>query len=160
LFRSAAEGAEPEVLKRKPRDPKEPIFNKIMINRIVVGGLYMGLSAFALFYTLLSFGYYEDAARNITLLLMILFENVHTFNSRSENISIFKINHAKNMLLWISVAVAQGIHIVAMYSPFMRSVLTIEPVTLQMWGTLLLLALTLVAVMEAEKFFRKKFSIS
>lgn len=156
----AAEGAEPEVLKRKPRDPKEPIFNKIMINRIVVGGLYMGLSAFALFYTLLSFGYHEDAARNITLLLMILFENVHTFNSRSENISIFKINHAKNMLLWISVAVAQGIHIVAMYSPFMRSVLTIEPVTLQMWGTLLLLALTLVAVMEAEKFFRKKFSIS
>lgn len=156
----AAEGAEPEVLKRKPRDPKEPIFNKIMINRIVVGGLYMGLSAFALFYTLLSFGYHEDAARNITLLLMILFENVHTFNSRSENISIFKINHAKNMLLWISVAVAQGIHIVAMYSPFMRSVLTIEPVTLQMWGTLLFLALTLVAVMEAEKFFRKKFSIS
>lgn len=152
----AAEGAEPEVLKRKPRDPKEPIFNKVMISRIVVGGLYMGLSSFALFYTLLSFGYHEDAARNITLLLMILFENVHTFNSRSENISIFKINHAKNMLLWISVAVAQGIHIAAMYSPFMRSVLSIEPVTLQMWGTLLFLALTLVAVMEAEKFFRKR----
>jgi magnesium-transporting ATPase (P-type) len=154
----AVEGAEPEVLKRKPRDPKEPIFNKTMISRVVVGGLYMGVSAFALFYTLLELGYEEDMARNITLLLMVLFENVHTFNSRSENSSIFKINHARNILLWISVIAAQGIHMISMYVPFMQSVLSIEPVDLKMWATLLLISLTLVAVMEAEKFFRKRFS--
>lgn len=153
----AVEKAEPGVLKRKPRDPKEPIFNKTMISRVVVGGLYMGISAFALFYTLLEFGYKEEAARNITLLMMVLFENVHTFNSRSENSSIFKINHARNMLLWISVITAQGVHMIAMYTPFMQSVLSVEPVTLEMWGTLLIIALMLVAVMEAEKFFRKKF---
>ncbi|MDT8338463.1 MAG: HAD-IC family P-type ATPase, partial [Sulfurimonas sp.] len=154
----AVEKAEPGVLKRKPRDPKEPIFNKTMISRVVVGGLYMGISAFALFYTLLEFGYKEEAARNITLLMMVLFENVHTFNSRSENSSIFKINHARNVLLWISVITAQGVHMIAMYTPFMQSVLSVEPVTLEMWGTLLIIALTLVAVMEVEKFFRKKFS--
>jgi len=152
----AVEKAEPGVLQRKPRDPKEPIFNKTMISRVVVGGLYMGISAFALFYALLEFGYQEDAARNITLLMMVLFENVHTFNSRSENNSIFKINHARNILLWISVIAAQGIHMIAMYTPFMQSVLSVEPVTLKMWGTLLLIALTLVAVMETEKFFRKR----
>lgn len=153
----AVEKAEPEVLKRKPRDPKEPIFNKTMISRVLVGGLYMGVSAFALFYTLLEFGYEEDMARNITLLLMVLFENVHTFNSRSESSSIFKINHARNILLWISVIAAQGIHMIAMYTPFMQSLLSIEPVDSKMWATLLLIALTLVAVMEVEKFFRKKF---
>jgi len=67
------EKAEPGVLRRKARDPKEPIFNKIMISRVVVGGLYMGISAFALFYTLINLGYAEDMARNITLLLMVLF---------------------------------------------------------------------------------------
>ena len=152
----AVEKAEPGVLQRKPRDPKEPIFNKTMISRVVVGGLYMGISAFALFYMLLEFGYQEEAARNITLLMMVLFENVHTFNSRSENNSIFKINHARNMLLWISVISAQGIHMIAMYTPFMQSVLSVEPVTLKMWAALLLIALTLVAVMEAEKLFRKR----
>ncbi|MGE4397467.1 MAG: cation-translocating P-type ATPase, partial [Sulfurimonas sp.] len=96
----AVEKAEPGVLKRKPRDPKEPIFNRTMISRVVVGGLHMGISAFALFYTLLEFGYQEEAARNITLLMMVLFENVHAFNSRSENRSIFNIDHAKNMLFW------------------------------------------------------------
>ncbi|MGE4397059.1 MAG: cation transporting ATPase C-terminal domain-containing protein, partial [Sulfurimonas sp.] len=99
----------------------------------------------------------EEAARNITLLMMVLFENVHAFNSRSENRSIFNIDHAKNMLFWISVISAQGIHMIAMYTPFMQSILSVEPVSLEMWATLLLIALTLVAVMEAEKFFRRKF---
>ncbi|MDA3907788.1 MAG: HAD-IC family P-type ATPase [Sulfurimonas sp.] len=150
------EKAEPGVLKRKARDPKEPIFNKIMISRVVVGGLYMGISAFAVFYTLLEFGYEKDAARNITLLLMVLFENVHVFNSRTENHSIFKIDHRKNKFLWISVIVAQLVHIASMYSPFMQSVLNIQPVSLKMWGALLFVALVLMFVMEMEKFIRSK----
>lgn len=150
------EKAEPGVLKRKARDPEERIFNSLMISRVVVGGLYMGISAFALFYTLLEFGYEEDVARNITLLLMVLFENVHVFNSRTESNHIFKINHAKNRFLWMSVIIAQGVHIASMYNPFMQSVLSVQPVTLQMWATLLFIAMTLMVVMELEKYFRKK----
>ena len=150
------EEAEPGVLKRKPRDPKEAIFNKIMISRVIVGGLYMGISAFALFYTLLNFGYTEDSARNLTLLLMVLFENVHVFNSRTESHSIFKINHAKNKFLWISVLVAQALHVGSMYTPFMQSVLNIQPVNLKVWGILFVIALVLVAVMEVEKVIRKR----
>lgn len=154
------EKAEPGVLKRKARDPKEPIFDKIMMSRVVVGGLYMGISAFALFYTLLEFGYQEESARNITLLLMVLFENVCTINSRTENNAIFKINHFQNKFLWISILAAQGIHIISMYIPFMQSLLSIEPVSLEMWTTLLFIALTLIAVMELEKYFRKKLPCS
>lgn len=152
----AIEKAEPGVLKRKPRDPKESVFNNIMMSRVAVGGLYMGISSFIVFYTMLEFGYKEEMARNVTLLLMVLLVNVHTFNSRTENNSIFKINHARNIFLWISIFAAQGVHMMAMYTPFMQSVLSVEPVSLEMWATLLLIALTLVAVMEAEKFFRKK----
>ncbi len=150
------EKAEPDILKRKARDPKEPIFNKIMISRVIVGGLYMGISAFILFYTLLQYGYSEDMARNITLLLMVLFENVHVFNSRTENNSIFKIDHRKNKFLWISVIAAQGIHIISMHNPFMQSVLNLQPVNLKMWGILLVVAVILMAVMEIEKIIRKK----
>lgn len=150
------EKAEPGVLKRKARNPKEPIFNSVMISRVVVGGLYMGISAFAVFYTLLQFGYEEDIARNITLLLMVLFENVHVFNSRTERYSIFKIDHSKNRFLWISVIVAQGLHIFSMHNPFMQSVLNVQPVSLEMWGMLLVVAILLMGVMEMEKLIRKK----
>jgi calcium-translocating P-type ATPase len=150
------EKAEPGVLKRKARDPKEPIFNKIMISRVVVGGLYMGISAFAVFYTLLEFGYEKDSARNITLLLMVLFENVHVFNSRTENHSIFKIDHSKNMFLWMSVIVAQLVHVASMYNPFMQSVLNVQPVDLKVWVSLFVVALVLMVIMEMEKFIRTK----
>jgi len=152
------EKAEPGVLERQARNPKEPIFNSVMISRVVVGGLYMGISAFAVFYTLLNFGYEEDMARNITLLLMVLFENVHVFNSRTERYSIFKIEHSKNRFLWMSVFVAQGVHIFSMYNPFMQSVLNIQPVSAQIWGILLVIAIMLMGVMEIEKLIRKKLS--
>ncbi len=152
------EKAEPGVLQRKARDPKEPIFNPIMISRIIVGGLYMGVAAFSVFYTLLQFGYEEESARNITLLLMVLFENVHVFNSRSEKHSIFKIDYTKNMFLWLCVIFAQGIHIASMYIPFMQNVLNIQPVDLKTWSILLAIALVLMAVMEIEKIVRNKLS--
>nr|WP_277872387.1 HAD-IC family P-type ATPase [Sulfurimonas lithotrophica] len=151
------ERAEPGVLERKARDPKEPIFNAVMISRVVVGGLYMGISAFAVFYTLLSYGYTEDMARNITLFLMVLFENVHVFNSRTEKHSIFKINHRKNKFLWMSVIVAQGLHLISMYTPFMQNILDIKPIDAEIWLILLVIALALIAVMEFEKILRKKY---
>jgi len=127
---------------------------------VAVGGLYMGISTFIVFYALLEFGYEEEMARNITLLLMVLLVNVHTFNSRTENNSIFKIEHFKNIFLWISVFAAQGVHMMAMHIPFMQSILSVQPVSLKMWATLLLIALTLTVVMELEKFFRVKLTAS
>lgn len=152
------ERAEPGVLRRKARDPKEPIFNMAMISRVVVGGLYMGLCAFALFYTLIDQGYSEEESRNITLLLMVLFENVHVFNSRTEKHAITKIRHSQNKFLWISVFVAQSIHIASMHIPFMQELLGVAPVTLQIWPLLLLVALLLMGVMETEKLVRARVS--
>lgn len=143
--------AESDILLRKPRSPKEPIFNQKMIRRVIMGGLYMGVSAFILFSILLDRGYSEESARNIVLLLLVLFENVHVFNSRSEINSIFSINHLKNKFLLISVIAAQSIHILCMHIPFMQNLLHIEPVTLTMWMTLLGIALILIVVMEIEK---------
>jgi calcium-translocating P-type ATPase len=150
------EKGEPGVLKRRPRDPKERIFNAAMISRVVTGGLYMGIVAFAVFYWMLSLGYGEDTARNITLLLMVLFENVHVFNSRSEKFSIFMIEHKRNLLLLLSVVIAQVLHIASLYIPFMQDLLHLEPVSFKEWGILLLIALGLILVMEVEKKIAKR----
>lgn len=72
--------------------------------------LIIRMERFSVFYWVLSMDYSEESARNITLLLMVLFENVHVFNSRSEKYSIFKIEHRKNLLLLFSVFFTQVIH--------------------------------------------------
>ena len=153
----ALEKGEPDVLLRKPRSPKEAIFNKPMISRVLIAGLYMGITAFSLFYILLNAGYTVDMARNITLLLMVLFENAHVFNSRSENHFLFKMNYSKNKFLWVSVLGAFSIHLFSMHNSFMQSVLKLEPVDSSLWIISFLIALLLIVVMESEKYIRTRF---
>ncbi|MFP4486253.1 MAG: cation-translocating P-type ATPase, partial [Campylobacterales bacterium] len=151
--------AEPGVLQRKPRDPKEPIFNKVMIRRIVIGGGYMGLVAFLLFSWLTSMGVAEDEARNLTLLLMVLFENVHAINSKSERVYLFSMNLLTNKLLLGAIIIAQGVHILSMHIPTMQNILGTSPVPIQHWMMLLVVALSLVLLMEFDKYIanRRKF---
>jgi len=145
------ESAEPGLLKRKPRSPKEPIFNTLMLRRIVVGGLYIGLVSFVLFYFLLQKGIEVESARNIILLLMVLFENVHVFNSRTEVNFLYKMSYKNSTMLITMVIFTQLLHIACMYIPFMQNVLSVEPVSFNAWLVLAIVALGLVFVMEADK---------
>lgn len=145
------EKAEPGLLQRKPRPPKEPIFNTLMLRRIAVGGLYIGIVSFTLFYMLLESGFDEQSARNVVLLMMVLFENIHIFNARSETNYLHRIAYRNSLFLIFWVLFTQLLHLAAMHTPFMQEILSVEPVSLEMWSMLLGLALGLVVVMEADK---------
>ena len=149
----AFEPGEGNELKHPPRSPKDPIFNRIMIERVVISALIIGVVAFFLFQWLLGQGYNVDEARNGTLLLMVLFENIHVFNCRSETRSAFKHNLFSNPILLIGTAAAQLIHIGAMYTPWISDVLHIQPVSFQQWLQLLGLAFTVLVIMELHKLY-------
>jgi magnesium-transporting ATPase (P-type) len=150
----AFEPAEGDELRRPPRLPKEAIFNRIMIERVLLSALVIGGLAYAAFEWLLLQGYSEAAARNGTLLLMVLFENVQAFNSRSETRSLFHHSPLRNRLLLFGVIVAQAVHIGAMYTPGLRDVLGIAPVAVGEWLLLLGLASVMLLAMEAYKWLR------
>ncbi|NOR39940.1 MAG: haloacid dehalogenase, partial [Gammaproteobacteria bacterium] len=95
-------------------------------------------------------------ARNMTLLLMVLFENVHVLNSRSETVSIFRQGVFGNRFLVFAILGAQAIHIGAMYTPGLRDVLQVAPVSLQQWTQLLMIALVLIVVDELHKFWHQR----
>ncbi|MDJ0628303.1 MAG: HAD-IC family P-type ATPase [Rhodobacter sp.] len=153
----AFEPGEGDELRQPPRAPREPVFNRLMIERVVITALVMGIVAFTLFQWLLQTGMTVDEARNSTLLLMVLFENVNVFNSRSETRSAFRHNLLRNKLLLIGTVVAQLIHIGAMYTPGISDVLHIQPVSLDHWATLLAAALSVLVVMELYKAAHKRF---
>ncbi len=155
----AFEPAEGDELNHPPRPPKEPIFNKVMIERILVSALVMGGVAFYLFQSLLNMGMDVDSARNSTLLLMVLFENVHVFNCRSEVRSTFLHNPLRNKLLLFGTLAAQLIHIGAMYTPWLSDVLSMQPVLFDHWVELLGFAFSILVAMELQKLVRKFYPI-
>ncbi len=153
----AFEGGEPGAMTRRPRRPEETIFDRQMISQTLVSGLFIGVLAFFYWYWLVALrAMAVDAARNSVLLLMVLLQNVHVFNCRSESISAFRIPFSRNTVLIFGVLAAQGIHILSMYLPFMQSILGTAPVAFGQWSGTLAMALGLLAVMEGFKWVKRR----
>ena len=147
----AFEPGEGDVLKRKPRPANEPIFNRLMVERVFVSAMTMGSVAFGAFYWMLHNGWEESEARNALLLMMVLFENFHIGNSRSESSSAFAISPLKSPILLIGAVSALGLHVIAMYVPVMRDILDTSPID---WSTVLgvfFLAFLIVPAVELHK---------
>lgn len=155
----ALEAGEPGVMRRPPRPPQEGIFDRLMVQQVVISGAVIGLVSFGAWAWLLGASYSEFTARNLLLLLLVLFENVHVFNCRSEECSAFKVPLRNNRVLILGVLIAQGIHIISMYIPVMQSVLRIQPVPFMQWLITLGLAFTVMVAMEAFKLTRRRLAI-
>jgi len=153
----AFEPGEGDALRRKPRSPREPVFNRLMIERTVVAALVMALVALGVFWWYVpdkeSPGYDEKvtSARNVLLLLMVLFENIHIGNCRSETKSALRLSPFRSPFLLGGAILAFFVHVFSMYFPPLQQVLRTEPVDLATWVAMFLLALTIFAAMEVHK---------
>ncbi|KIO36725.1 cation-translocating P-type ATPase [Shewanella sp. cp20] len=147
----AFEPGEGHEIDQPPRKPSEPIFDRLMLERLIVSALWMGIMAFGLFSLVLAMGNSENDARNLTLMLMVLFENVHALNSRSERNSLLRMPMLSNPLLLFGIVLAQGIHIGASYTPGLSQALGISPIGLGQWLILLSAASTLLFIDEYHK---------
>ncbi len=110
-----------------------------------------GVVSFGLFFWALWQGMEVAAASNLLLLVMVLFENVHVGNNRSETKSALAFSPLRSPYLLAGVLGALSIHILAMNLPLLQQVLKTEPVSLQTWAVLAGLASTIFFAMEIHK---------
>lgn len=134
-----------------PRPPRESIFNRLMIERTIVAALFMGIVGFGLFRWCLAAGWTEAAARNALLMLMVLFENVHLFNCRSETRSAFRMSPLRSPVLMLGIVAAFSIHVSMTYLPVGNRLLSTEIIAGDLWLVLLALSVPILAVMELHK---------
>jgi magnesium-transporting ATPase (P-type) len=147
----AFEPGEGDALRRRPRPPEEPVFNRLMVERTVVAALVMGGVAFGAYGWMIAHGWSQHSARNALLLLLVLFEIVHIGNCRSETKSALRLSPFRSpFLLWGSLC-ALLLHVLAMYTPLGQRVLGVEPVSLGTWAALYGLALTIFVAIELHK---------
>lgn len=152
----AFEPGEGDELTYKPRNPEESIFDKLMIERIVISGVFMGVITFSYFSYLIDKGEELTKAQNITLLLMVLFENLMILNCRSEIKSAFALNIFRNKFLLIGTICALLVHVSTMFIPALRDVLGTSPLDFTEWIQLPVLAFSIVIIMEIYKYLRRR----
>ena len=147
----AFERGQGEELQSPPRRPDEPVFNRLMVERVMIGGVWMASLCFTSYALMLAADVAVSDARNAVMLLMVLLQNADAFNARSETRSAFRIPLGHNPLLVLGVAGALLSHVAVMHIPLMQRVLSIGPVSGATWLVLGAAALSLLAVMELQK---------
>ena len=135
----------------------EKIFDKLMINEIIISATVMGIIEFALYIYLYNIRHLEiEVIRSYLLTLMVLMENIHIFNCRSERISAFKISGQNNKFLIFSILITCLIQIIVVRSDILSNILRLKTIPLEFAGGLVVFSIPLIIIMEVYKKFVNK----
>jgi calcium-translocating P-type ATPase len=151
----AFEPGEKGVLRRPPRPRSDGILSRLLWERLVLVGIVMVTGTLALYLAELDAGASLERARSVALTTMVLFQVFHVGNSRSDSLSVLKLNPFSNRFLIIGTATALGIHILALYLPVTQFILRVEPIDLATWVRMAVVAFTVVLAVELHKLLRR-----
>lgn len=145
------EKKEDNIMDEKPRDPKSSLFDKKLIQQVILAGLFIGGIVFIVWLFLINHvGMAVESARGYVMALMVFMQNIHVLNCRSEKISIFKMKW-NNPFLMISIFLAIILQIIIMEVDSLASFMQTTSIPV---GHLILLfacAIPVLIVMEIYK---------
>ncbi|MFZ5905966.1 MAG: cation-translocating P-type ATPase [Nitrospirota bacterium] len=152
----AFEPGEANILNRPPRDPKEGIMNKLLVERTILVGLLISAGVIYNFITALQAGDSLEKARTVAVTTMVFFQFFQAWNSRSELQSVFRISPMSNIFLFYSMIAAFLAQLSVIYVPALQWVFRTEPITLNEWAQIIMVSVTVILAVELDKWIRRR----
>ena len=154
------EKAEKDIMKIPPRSTHESLFDTTMVEEILLSGLTIGLVVYAV-WTYLIKGLNMDVveARGYVIALMIIIQNIHAFNCRSEKESIFKISPFSNKVFLLGVLGSIILGVAVIEIDFLSKCLKTTQIPVPQLVKLIIVGFIILIVMEIYKkirYHRKK----
>lgn len=146
------ETAEPSILKEKPRDPKQSIFDKRLVREIAVSGVIITAVVFAFYWFLINRLNMEiTSARGYVMCLMVFIQNIHVFNCRSESRSAFTVPLKSNWFIVVGIFCTLLLQILVMEVPIFSTFL--QTVSIPAWAIcwIFIIASSILILMELYK---------
>ena len=141
-FALAMGEGERDILKRPPRDPKEPILGRAQWLAIVLHGVALTAATFgALALGHLWLGLDERAAVTVTFLTLAFAQLWHVFNMRHPTSGLLHNEITRNPWIWAALALCAGIMVTAAYVPSLSNMLHMVAPDIKMWGVVLAMSL-------------------
>lgn len=150
----AFEPGEPDVLERRPRPRGEGIISPLLWERTLISAVVMAAGTLLLF-LLADPDVDERGAQTVALTTMVVFQALHVGNARSEHRSAFRKSPVSNRFLLVGTVTALALHVGALHAPFTQAVLRVEPLGLDEWARIVVVALSVVVVVELHKLLRR-----
>jgi len=137
-----------DVMRRRPRPPKQSIFYKMKFFLVVATLISLAASLSAYFA-----GFFTrpiEETRTMVLTTVVMFELFLVLTCRSDDKPLYKIGFFTNKKLIWAIALSFVLHLIAIYSP-LSALLKMSPLTLADWGIIIPLALSGLVFFEVRK---------
>ena len=155
------EKAEPDIMERAPRDPKEGIFAGGMGINVAYQGVMVTVLTLAAYFI----GHFIEAGRweivnsadgmTMAFLTMSMAEIFHSFNMRSQTHSVFSLK-GQNAFLWLSMIASLVLTAAVIYVPFLSNAFGFEHISMLEYGVSLLLAVSVIPIVELVKLAQRR----
>ena len=155
-----------DVMKKKPRNPKESFFAQGAGVRAIIGGTLIGILTLAAFYFGLSeYGYTlasknipEDVltyARTMSFVVLAASQLFYSLAMRNSTKSIFQVGLFSNMYLIGAIIVGFILQLGVISIPFLANAFNVHNLSLRDWGLVIAFALIPLMVNEIIKIFMR-----
>ena len=142
----------PEIMKRPPRDPEEPIVAKRHWWLIVgYGALIAAVALFAYKMSGRFIGADEKEAISTAFLTLSFARLWHTFNMRDRDSGLLNNDVLKNKYVWGALGISTVLLLIAVYVPILAQVLKVVNPGMNGWGYILGLSLVPLVVVQIVK---------
>lgn len=127
------EPAEENIMKTPPRDAKSGLISKVFLGQILISGIVIGLSSFAIFIFFKNQNADLNYAQTATFTFMAVAQLLHIFNVRKEKIFGLKTIILQNKVLLGALALSFALQLSVVYLPFFNRVIGTTPLNLTTW---------------------------
>ena len=149
------EKAEDNIMSEKPRNTKESLLDKNLLQEVIVSGIVIGGMVFLVWFYLIQILHMDlSLARGYIMAFMVFIQNIHVFNCRSERKSAFSVPFKNNYLIVVGVVISILLQIIVMESSILSRFLQTSKVPFPHLVCLFLLALFILVTMEIYKKIR------
>ena len=151
----AVDPPEPDLMQRKPRDPRSGVFPRPLIVLLLTGGTWSALVNLGLFAWLLRTGRPLAEAMAVTFVSLVLIQFFKAYSYRSDRYSVLRRPFANR---WLNLAIAWEIAVLALvvYVPFVQRPFGTFTFAWTDWALAGALAFTVVPVLEAVKWIERR----
>ena len=150
----AMEPKEADVMEEPPRNRKARIINKEILLSILIVSIVMATGTLFMFSRAESSG--QAYAQTIVFTTLAMFQVFNALNCRSRTRSVFQMGFFKNPYLLGAIVLSIVLQIGAIYLPFMQNALGTAPLTINDWGTIILVSSSIFFVDEIRKLIQRK----
>lgn len=140
------EPAEADIMERPPRDPERGLIKASFITQVVVSGIIIGIGSFIMFNIFLSGEQSTEYIQTATFVAMGVGQLMHVLNVRHPDKFGLDRTILKNKPLIGALIVSVVLLLLAVYVPFMNTVMGTEPLRLATWGWIFLMGAVVTAI--------------